>query len=300
MAEAQKRPDELRRRASPHRRCHHRRSSAVAAESTVADAHERAPVLRRGGLPGAARPRGGVAVHPAGAAARPARRHRRRRPATASRSTSSAPEGVTVETVGRDDARLGKAGKPVDRVAAQAYSVLREGRRRHRPQGGGARPSRSGSPCTARAAPPTATRSSSSAPSPRPSSSSTTPVTPCSPPTSSTSSATAPSSPSSPSRTGTTSAVHVAQHNALVGRDATFKSVVVTFGGDLVRLHPRVVYARPRRRGRAVRPVLHRRRPAPGAPPLRRPRRPALPVATSPTRARCRARTRTRCGSATC
>ncbi|MFI2261853.1 Fe-S cluster assembly protein SufD [Streptomyces tubercidicus] len=38
-------------------------------------------------------------------------------------------------------------------------------------------------------------------------------------------------------------AVHVGQHNALVGRDATFKSVVVTFGGDLVRLHPRVTYA---------------------------------------------------------
>src|SRR3954454_15285596 len=33
-----------------------------------------------------------------------------------------APEGVTVETAGRDDARVGKAGKPIDRVAAQAYS----------------------------------------------------------------------------------------------------------------------------------------------------------------------------------
>ncbi|MTE15152.1 Fe-S cluster assembly protein SufD [Nocardia aurantiaca] len=31
-------------------------------------------------------------------------------------------EGVTVETVGRDDARLGVAGTPTDRVAAQAYS----------------------------------------------------------------------------------------------------------------------------------------------------------------------------------
>ncbi len=31
-------------------------------------------------------------------------------------------EGVTVETVGRDDARLGQAGTPADRVAAQAYS----------------------------------------------------------------------------------------------------------------------------------------------------------------------------------
>ncbi|MFF3210326.1 Fe-S cluster assembly protein SufD [Streptomyces sp. NPDC002886] len=40
-------------------------------------------------------------------------------------------------------------------------------------------------------------------------------------------------------------AVHVSQHNALVGRDATFKSIVVTFGGDLVRLHPRVNYAGP-------------------------------------------------------
>ncbi|MFI0155435.1 Fe-S cluster assembly protein SufD [Streptomyces lydicus] len=40
-------------------------------------------------------------------------------------------------------------------------------------------------------------------------------------------------------------AVHVGQHNALVGRDATFKSVAVTFGGDVVRLHPRVSYAGP-------------------------------------------------------
>ncbi|WP_329458434.1 Fe-S cluster assembly protein SufD [Streptomyces sp. NBC_01497] len=40
-------------------------------------------------------------------------------------------------------------------------------------------------------------------------------------------------------------AVHVAQHNTLVGRDASFKSVVVTFGGDVVRLQPRVAYAGP-------------------------------------------------------
>lgn len=40
-------------------------------------------------------------------------------------------------------------------------------------------------------------------------------------------------------------AVHCSQHNTLVGRDASFKSVVVTFGGDVVRLHPRISYAGP-------------------------------------------------------
>ncbi|MDT0344758.1 Fe-S cluster assembly protein SufD [Streptomyces litchfieldiae] len=40
-------------------------------------------------------------------------------------------------------------------------------------------------------------------------------------------------------------AVHCTQHNVLVGRDATVKSVVVTFGGDVVRIHPRVSYAGP-------------------------------------------------------
>lgn len=39
--------------------------------------------------------------------------------------------------------------------------------------------------------------------------------------------------------------VHCSQHNAKIGRDATFKSVVVTFGGDVVRIHPRVTYAGP-------------------------------------------------------
>ena len=40
-------------------------------------------------------------------------------------------------------------------------------------------------------------------------------------------------------------AVHVSQHDTLVGRDATFKSIVVTFGGDVVRISPRVRYAGP-------------------------------------------------------
>jgi len=36
----------------------------------------------------------------------------------------AATDGVTVETVGRDDARLGVAGVPADRIAAQAYSFF--------------------------------------------------------------------------------------------------------------------------------------------------------------------------------
>ncbi|MGW5421478.1 Fe-S cluster assembly protein SufD [Streptomyces sp. NPDC003943] len=155
-----------------------------------------------------------------------------------------APEGVTVETVGRDDARLGKAGKPVDRVAAQAYSsfekasvvtvakeaVLTEPIRINvHGQGGvafGHQVIEVGAFAEAVVV---------------------------------------------IDHTGDgvlaanldyvlgdgakltvvsvqdwdEKAVHVAQHNALVGRDASFKSVVVTFGGDVVRLHPRVEYAAP-------------------------------------------------------
>ena len=40
-------------------------------------------------------------------------------------------------------------------------------------------------------------------------------------------------------------AVHLAEQSALVGRDVTFKSVNVTFGGDLVRLVPRINFAGP-------------------------------------------------------
>ncbi|MFF0436669.1 Fe-S cluster assembly protein SufD [Streptomyces sp. NPDC004327] len=155
-----------------------------------------------------------------------------------------APEGVIVETVGRDDSRLGKAGKPVDRVAAQAYTsfekasvvtvakeaVLTEPIRISvHGQGGvafGHQVIELGAFAEAVVV---------------------------------------------IDHTGDgvlaanldyvlgdgakltvvsvqdwdEKAVHVAQHNALVGRDATFKSVVVTFGGDVVRLHPRVEYAGP-------------------------------------------------------
>ncbi|GAA3556945.1 MULTISPECIES: Fe-S cluster assembly protein SufD [Streptomyces] len=153
-----------------------------------------------------------------------------------------APEGVTVETVGRDDPRLGKAGTPVDRVAAQAYSafekagvvtvpketVLTEPIRIAVHGEGGVRFGHQVIELGAFAEAVVVI-----------------------------------------DHTGDAvlatnvdyilgdgakltvvsvqdwddKAVHVAQHNALVGRDASFKSVVVTFGGDVVRLHPRVSYA---------------------------------------------------------
>ncbi|WP_055482149.1 Fe-S cluster assembly protein SufD [Sphaerimonospora mesophila] len=40
-------------------------------------------------------------------------------------------------------------------------------------------------------------------------------------------------------------AVHVSHHHARIGKDATFRSFVVTLGGDLVRLSPSVSYTAP-------------------------------------------------------
>ena len=195
--------------------------------------------------------------------------------------------------------RLGKAGTPVDRVAAQAYSsfekasvvTVAQGDRAHR-----ADPDRRARRGRYRLRPP---GHRAAAPSPRPSSSSTTPVTRCV-------AANVDYLLGDGAKLTVVSvqdwddtAVHVAQHNALIGRDATFKSIVVTFGGDLVRLHPRVAYAGPGGEAELFGLYFTDTRPAPGAPPPGRPQRPALQVATSSTRARSRARTRTPSGSVT-
>jgi Fe-S cluster assembly protein SufD len=156
----------------------------------------------------------------------------------------TAPEGVIVQTVDRDDPRVGKAGKPVDRIAAQAFSafekasvvsvpkdtVLTEPVRIAVHGEGGVAYGHQVVEIGAFAEAVVVL-----------------------------------------DHTGDTTlaanvefligdgakltvvsvqdwadtAVHVAQHTALIGRDASFKSVVVTFGGDLVRLHPRVVYGAP-------------------------------------------------------
>ncbi|MEV4938454.1 Fe-S cluster assembly protein SufD [Streptomyces zaomyceticus] len=155
-----------------------------------------------------------------------------------------APEGVTVETVGREDERLGKAGKPVDRVAAQAYSsfekasvvtvakeaVLTEPIRIAVHGQGGVAFGHQVIELGAFAEAVVVIDHTGDA----------------------VLAANVDYVLGDGAKLTVVSvqdwdekAVHVAQHNALVGRDASFKSVVVTFGGDIVRIHPRVSYAAP-------------------------------------------------------
>ncbi|WP_329277515.1 Fe-S cluster assembly protein SufD [Streptomyces sp. NBC_00691] len=155
-----------------------------------------------------------------------------------------APEGVTVETVGREDERLGKAGTPVDRVAAQAYSsfekasvvtvakeaVLTEPIRITVHGEGGVAFGHQVIELGAFAEAVVVLDHSGDA----------------------VLAANVDYVLGDGAKLTVVSvqdwdekAVHVAQHNALVGRDASFKSVIVTFGGDVVRIHPRVAYAAP-------------------------------------------------------
>ncbi|GHJ38371.1 Fe-S cluster assembly protein SufD [Streptomyces sp. TS71-3] len=160
-----------------------------------------------------------------------------------------APDGVTVETVGRDDERLGRAGVPVDRVAAQAYSsfekasvvtvpketVLAEPVRIsvHGEALDGAAATVYGQLVIELGAFAEAVVVLDH-----------------------TGDAVLAANVDYVLGDGAKltvvsvqdwddKAVHVGQHNALIGRDASFKSVAVTFGGDLVRLHPRVTYGGP-------------------------------------------------------
>lgn len=153
-----------------------------------------------------------------------------------------APEGVTVELVDRDDPRLGKAGTPVDRIAAQAYSafekagvvtvpketVLTEPIRIAVHGEGGVAYGHQVVELGAFAEAVVVIDHTGDA----------------------VLAANVDYILGDGAKLTVVSvqdwddkAVHVAQHNALVGRDASFKSVVVTFGGDVVRLHPRVSYA---------------------------------------------------------
>ncbi|MFF3611223.1 Fe-S cluster assembly protein SufD [Streptomyces sp. NPDC002580] len=153
-----------------------------------------------------------------------------------------APEGVTVETVARGDARLGRAGTPVDRVAAQAFSafekagvvtvpketVLTEPIRIAVHGEGGVAYGHQVIELEAFAEAVVVIDHTGDA----------------------VLAANVDYVLGDGAKLTVVSvqdwddkAVHVGQHNALIGRDATFKSFVVTFGGDVVRLHPRVAYA---------------------------------------------------------
>ncbi|MCX5133900.1 MULTISPECIES: Fe-S cluster assembly protein SufD [unclassified Streptomyces] len=152
------------------------------------------------------------------------------------------PDGVTVETVGRDDERLGRAGTPVDRVAAQAYAsfdkasvvtvpketVLTEPIRIVVHGEGGTAYGHQVIELGAFAEAVVVIDHTGDA----------------------VLAANVDYILGDGAKLTVVSvqdwddkAVHVGQHNALIGRDATFKSFVLTFGGDLVRLHPRIAYA---------------------------------------------------------
>lgn len=152
-----------------------------------------------------------------------------------------APEGVTVEQVGRDDERLGTAGLPVDRVIAQAYSAFEQATVVTVP-----RSLVADKAITIDRKALGGTAFEQLIIDVQPMAEATVIIT----------------------NTGTgvragnldvhvgegarlnlvslqdwdDDAVEVSQHNARVAKDASFKSVVVTLGGDLVRLSPRVSY----------------------------------------------------------
>ncbi len=156
----------------------------------------------------------------------------------------TAPDGVTVQTVDRDDPRLGRAGKPVDRVAAQAYSAFEKASVVSVPKNAvltePVRIAVHGEGGTAYAHQLVELGDFAEA------------VVVIDHTGDATLAGNVEFVLGDGARLTVISvqdwddtAVHAAQHTALVGRDASFKSVVVTFGGDLVRLHPRVVYGGP-------------------------------------------------------
>jgi Fe-S cluster assembly protein SufD len=156
----------------------------------------------------------------------------------------TAPEGVTVETVDRTDPRIGKTGKPVDRVVAQAFSAFEKASVITVPKNAvltePVRIAVHGEGGTSYGHQVIDVGSFAEA------------VVVLDHTGDATLAANVEYLIGDGARLTVVSvqdwddtAVHVAQHTALIGRDAVFKSVVVTFGGDLVRLHPRVVYGAP-------------------------------------------------------
>jgi Fe-S cluster assembly protein SufD len=156
----------------------------------------------------------------------------------------TAPNGVSVATVGRDDPRVGKAGKPVDRVAAQAFSSFEKATLISVPsQAVVSEPitvSLRGQGGTAFGHVVVEIGSLGEA------------VVVIDATGSATYADNVEFLVGDGARLTVVSlqdwdsdAVHLGHHVARLGRDARFKSVEVTFGGDLVRIFPRVIYDGP-------------------------------------------------------
>jgi Fe-S cluster assembly protein SufD len=157
-----------------------------------------------------------------------------------------APEGVTVETVGRDDPRLGGAGTPVDRVAAQAWTsftkatVVSVGRSSEISEPVTITMTGPGEGLTAYGHTQVRLEALASA------------VVVLDQRGSGTVAENVELVIGDGARLTivtvqdwSADAVHVAAHHALVGRDAVLRHTAVSIGGDLVRLSPTVRYAGP-------------------------------------------------------
>lgn len=162
-----------------------------------------------------------------------------------------APEGVTVEQVGRDDARLGTAGFPADRVTAQAYTSFEQATVVTVAQG--VAPER---PVVINREAQGGTRFDQFVIDVKPLAEAVVVL----------------NQTGSGVRAGSVDVhvgegarltlvsvqdwerdtVDVSQHNTQVDKDGTYKSIVITLGGDLVRLSPKVAY-----KGRGANAELH-------------------------------------------
>ena len=197
----------------------------------------------------------------------PLRRLRGLHDGTAEAARQGARRGATprprsrVETVGRDDPRLGKAYVPADRVSAQAYASFEQATVVTVPKEAVAS---APTVLTVRGEDAAAAAYGHTTVVVEPFAEATVvldhPGRRPTPTTSSSSSATAPRSRVVSLQDWEDDAVHVSHQHARLGRDARFnRSFVVTLGGDLVRRLPVGRLRRARRRRRAVRPVLRRR-----------------------------------------
>ncbi|WP_079046236.1 Fe-S cluster assembly protein SufD [Carbonactinospora thermoautotrophica] len=155
-----------------------------------------------------------------------------------------APQPVTVETVGRDDARVGSVAKPTDRVAAQAYCAFEKATVITVP-----REARLDRPVTVRLRGMGGTAFGHLLVDVKELAEAVV-IIDCSGSATYADNVEFAVGPGARLTVVTLQewaddAVHLSHHQVRVGRDARFKSVLVTFGGDLVRTFPQVAFDGP-------------------------------------------------------